>query len=578
MLFHWDYEQSLQGMDGFYGASRIVHNVLRIMMTEKQYWRFQICGMLLLILFFALPHLINAAREYPHALIRISSTDDGHYHARVKAALLGRYGEVRNGVTGTLHTAQELSPPAIGGPPALLELLVGVFFAWTRLHAPQVTMLLTIFLTPLIVTALASLLRALPLRREYALVGAFAYVIVFLGPLQKPVNMSLSLPLGILTMLLLLRAWQKPRLASALLAGIALGVQPAVYFWSWTSLWAMAGWLVLLHLFFVPAGAQKYRQTHALLLMWAVALLIASPSLLDLWLSSHGHPNFAETAFRSTIIHSRGVESVPRFLLLTALLLGSIVLAHGMRRETQRWLFAVAVIAGMYSAMYQNFLHGLIFTFSSHYYPFVCLTALIVGLWAYAHAPRSYVQIGVIGVASVFLLAGLWDYHTVWNAALRRSFVRDLQHLEPVLRTLDDGRRETVLTDKVSAHMITTWTDDDTVFTAYAKHLMISDREYAERYCLSEMFAGSGPDLHWLGSEVVETQDPARIAERARQFEIDCRLVSRDPRSYLWLYAVRWVLWNEKLRPDWTMDPRFITRVQQGDGWSLWRVRERMSW
>ena len=101
---------------------------------------------------------------------------------------------------------------------------------------------------------------------------------------------------------------------------------------------------------------------------------------------------------------------------------------------------------------------------------------------------------------------------------------------------------------------------------------MISDQEYAERYCLSEIFNPQGPDFHWLGSEVVETQEPTLIDARARQFQIDCQPVLHDPRSFLRFYNVTMVLWNEKLRPDWQIDPLLVKKIEQGEGWSLWGV------
>src|SRR3989344_1671891 len=113
-------------------------------MSPRTYWRLHMAAALLLAILAALPHVINAYRESPHALLRIVTTDDGHYHARVKAALLSRYAEAGNGVTGG-------NPVAKSSAPALVELLVGLLFGWTHLKAPVVMLLLTMFLTPLVI-------------------------------------------------------------------------------------------------------------------------------------------------------------------------------------------------------------------------------------------------------------------------------------------------------------------------------------------------------------------------------------------------------------------------------------------
>ncbi len=120
--------------------------------------------------------------------------------------------------------------------------------------------------------------------------------------------------------------------------------------------------------------------------------------------------------------------------------------------------------------------------------------------------------------------------------------------------------------------MVTGWTDDDAVFTAYVRHLLVSDTEYAQRYCLSELPAAA--DLDWLAREVVERLNPSEIAARTAQFRIACDSVLRFPRIALRRYGVTMLLWNETLRPDWRIDPQLFTKTLQGEGWSLWTVRD----
>lgn len=531
-------------------------------MHVRTYWTLQLIAYLLLAALFASSFIANDVRDNHPGILRIISTDDGHYHARVKAALLHRWGEVRNGVTGGEH-------PAIGGPPAIVETIVGGAFSWTTLKAPQVMMLLTIFVTPCIVFLLCGLLRKIGMGEGWSLVGMAAYLLVFMGPLQKPVNMSLSIPITIAALLTLQWVCRSPRLLPVLICGMLIGVLPAVYFWSWTFVWTTTAIFFLVHCTFVPGSKRKRAQTIALCSVLILTFLVSLPFLLDMLHSSKTDPNFAATALRSTIVLTHAIESIPRTILLTVLLLSAILLVRRSRSKTQEWLLPLSVLLGIFMSMYQNVIHGVRFTFSSHYYPFVCLSALLIGIWACAHAKKGTLRFAVVGMASVFLLAGLWDYRSVWDIVRGEYYVRNIQHLSPALHLLDDDVRQTILTDKTSAHMVTTWTDDDVVYTAYIKHLLIGDEEYAERYCLSELFNPAGPDLTWLAREVVETGDGAEIERRRAQFAAICAPVREHHRTFLRKYGVDFVLWNERLHPEWHISSAYKLQ-KRGAGWSLW--------
>ncbi len=531
-------------------------------MTERTRTFIHLLIVFVLSVSFSLPQVFFYLRASEPVLLKITTTDDGHYLARVKAALLGRTEEVRNGVTGG-------SPAADGSAPALVELIVGTAFSWTSLKAPQVMFLLTILLTPWVFLLLLNLLRSF-VPWSTALLGSILYVTVFLSALQKPVNMSLSLPISIATIFVLWKNWLKPRTWSTVLTGILLGILPQVYFWSWTYIWSLFGWLFVLHCAYTPASALKSKRTNALFISSVIAGIVSLPFIIDLVSSFSAGGIFTETAFRSTIIHSRGVESIPRAILIAILVFCSILLARKTKRDIERWLLPLAAILGIATAMYQNLIHGIIFSFSSHFYPFVCLSALFVGVWAWSipSLPRARI---LTGLASIFLIFGLWDFRSVWSVLAGNYYVRDIAHLRPAIEILDDGHRQTVLSDKVSSHMVTSWTDDDVVFTAYVKHMLVSNREYAERYCLSELFSPNGPDLEWLASEVVETKAKDLIAAKKTEWQEICAPVLKEPEKFLTKYNVKWLLWNERLHPEWK-NIRFFHEVQRGNGWSLWEL------
>ena len=536
-------------------------------MTRGTSLRLQICAALALAFLFAVPHALHTLRHPGEGkIIMMHSTDDGQYHAKVRAALLRRWSEARNGMTGG-------DPPDSGAAPALLELAAGAAFSWTNLKAPQVLTLLNVFVTPLIVFLLTAFLRAIGFRESVALGGSLLYILLFLSPLQKPVHMSLSLPFTILVLLAIARAWRAPQWGRVLLAGALLGLSIGTYFWAWTYLFALTGWLIVLTgLASLPH--ERWQRMRIPLYIMGLALLVAAPLLIGIFHTASLGSVFQETSARSTIIHSRGTESLPRSILLTLLTAVTAILALPLRRgaEGRSALFPLAAIFAAETVMHQNLLHGVLFTFSSHYYPFVVLSVLLAGLFALENGRGVFLKPLAVGITVIFILARLWDGRSALAIAAANYYVRDLDHLMPALRLLDDGKREGILTDRTTAHAVTGWTDDDVVFTAYTRHVLMSDEEYVERYCLSELPHPTGPDILWLADEVVERNTPGELHARIAQFSSLCERVRAGPRMMLRKYAVAKLLWNERLRPDWVIDPHLFQKIAQGEGWSLWRA------
>ena len=529
--------------------------------------RAQVFMTLGIALLFALPYALQIrAPGYDHLLI-MRSTDDGQYHAKVRAVLLGRFDEATNGMTGG-------NPPAQGGAPALLETAVGWMFLPTGLKAPQVFMLLVIFITPLFFPLLVGLLRMLSFSRALSFAGATLFTTAFLSPLQKPIHMSVSLPFSILTLLLLVLAWRRQGVWLAIVAGIFLGLSVGTYFWAWTYLWSVVAWVAVFACVAATRHTMDRRQGLLLGLMIAIACVVAAPIVAHVWQLHGSNPTFEQTAMRSTIIHSRMFESPARNALLAVIAVAVYWLACRRRKQEDAW--AVAIVLAGVTVMYQNLIHGVIFTFASHYYPFVCLSALVALLYAVrARGTSAIARYSAGAAAMLLLLAALWDYRSATpSIAVNAYRLGHLEHLMPAARFLDaDGKRRNVLTDRTTAHVVTGWTDDDVVFTAYLRHILITDREYAERFCLSELPAAGGPDFAWLAKEVVEGLDPVSVAERRRQFAGLCESVLANPHDALMRYDIDTLLWNERMHPDWRIDKTLFLPEEQGDGWSVWKVR-----
>lgn len=567
-------------------------------MTQRTFVRMQVVMTLGIALLVALPFFLYTLRPDYHGLVPIRVSDDGMYYGHLQSALLGRYSEVTNGIT---------APPVRGAGPAFLELVAGFLFSWTDLHGPQVSLFFTVLIAPLILPLLIALLRSMGISRAVSLMATLVYTFVFLSPLQRPVHMSWSLPLSILVLLLLSQAWKTQRPLTVMLAGTALAVFPAIYFWSWTYLWAVGGSLLLVHLLFTDAGLEKKKRTIALLTAGAIALALSAPYFMQLWELKAAHPSFAEVALRSNVVSSRWVESLPRSILLTVLAASSLLLVwRGSERKSG--LLPLALVLAAFAVMHQNLVHGTDFMFSSHYYPYVCLAATVMAAWAlnqstaepelrsvhgrelgcaphrrcsvwcwgsgqaFEHRFQHIFQYSIMGIAATFLLAGAWDYKMAWTLPFASPAHLTMQHLAPALKLLEDGTRETVLSDFSSSQMVTSWTDDDVVFTPYVRHLLVSNGEFAERYCLSELANPVGPDFHWIAWEATQVQSAHLYSERREEFQRLCTTLFADPRAALRKYGVDLLLWNHRERPTWKVPSELFEKVGEGEDWSLYRL------
>lgn len=549
-------------------------------MTQRTFIHAQLAAVLGMALLIALPYFLYTLRPEYQELVPFRTNDDGFYMGRLDAVLEGRWSEFQNGITGPVPDPSGrygASPPARGVAPGLLELVGGILFSWTRLHGPQVSVILTTLIAPLTIPLVAALLRSFEVGRGLVLAASLLYTFVFLAPLQRPIYMSLALPVSLLGLLLGVRLWQRPRQLLLPAAALVLGILPGVYFWSFSWVWAACGFLFFLHLLFLPSSTEKRIQTKVLLAAACLTLIVSSPFFLQMFLNAIEYPFSAEVILRNQIVKTHAVESIPRSVLLTLLTLCSLLVLHRTRRNPaliKSALVPIALVLAAFTVMHQNLLHGLRFTFSSHYYPYVTLSALAMAAWVLEHRPQTFLHYSIVGVATVFLLAGAWDYQVAWILPTAPAKHLDFQHLAPALAHLSDGKRQTILTDGRSAQMVTNWTDDDVIFTPYVRHLLINNEEFAERYCLSELASPLGPDIYRIASEAAHIRIRHLLPEREREFRAICEKLLHDPREALTRYGVDLLLWNQHEYPLWKIPLELFERIAQGEGWSLWKVKD----
>jgi hypothetical protein len=491
--------------------------------------------------------------------------DNMRYTLRVQEAMLG--GDVSNGIL-TLPFA----PAGIqhGG----LEWFAGTLFGWTGFAGTSVVLLVTILIAPLTIPLVAALARRCGLNERHARIAGIVAFLVSLSPLERAVHYSWSIPFVAGTLLLLWRWWEQPRIKRAVCAGLMMGAAVHVHFFVWTMLWSAAGILV---------GSEVIADVHArrrspilrtVLPFIVVSLLIAVPYFKDLLLFAN-NPLTAEAARHSSLILAREFESIPRSVALVIFAIATIAAFAPWRNPATRPLSAC--IAASVVVTHQQFVHGRILSYFTHYLPF--LTFLFVITLATLLVQKKKSAVWMIALASTTLLTfgSAYEYADRYVLTPPGMWFAQTHLTAPidVLRT--DGMRQTVLTDFDSALTIAANTDDDVVFVPYLRHLLMSTREFAERYCLSEALAPGPTSAEWIGKELTEWSRAGQeqiMENRDRDLTIGreaCAWVDAHLEEAFAKMGVTMILWNERNRPNWEIPETLFTKSASGDGWSLWK-------
>jgi hypothetical protein len=497
--------------------------------------------------------------------------DESQYIMRVEQAMHHPFVDVSNAITSGTKGLQM----------TFLESAAGTLFGWLGLSGPGLTILLACLFAPLIMPLFTLLALRFGVPRLWAIAGGVVCFWLLLGPLRRVVHQSWSLPLVVLTLLLIVDWWKRPTRLRSVMLGIVLGLMAGVYVWAWTYTWAVFGFVVLL---MAVADLRKRRMRSVVerlvqaMIAGLTALVVASPFLFLMRVNAH-HPDAAETSIRSALIHAREFESLPRSL---ALVLFTVLAAFtiGRQPDRRRLLPLFAMILALFAVLHQQFVHGLVLSFWTHYYPYLCVVALLFILVVLSSRHRYRMEVIAMLSASVFLFGAVHDYHSRIAVVTTIPRWSTYQHLAPAIASLNRiQEQQTILSDLDSSLIIGTYTDHDLLYTEFLRHVLLSFPELAERYCLTRFMTGKPADTEWLAYNVQELSGAGQTAtltkvERDKVLTKDaCVEVYARPKETLQKFGVTLVLWDEKNYPDWEIPPAIFQETEKGAGWSLWKVR-----
>ena len=474
--------------------------------------------------------------------------------------------------TGGLWT----SPSSPSGIQASgMERFAGWMFGWTGMRAPEVALLLTIFLAPLGFVLSTAMARSLGLSRTSSLMAGLLFFF-FTGFLRRYFNPSWSMPLMMMALWLLFDWWRSPRWWNACLAGFILGLLPDVYFWAWTYGWVFFG--VLMLSIFVQRKSPLFRKRWKTALFGIVVMLMtASPFLWHIF-QMQQRPLFPEVAVRMGLIMSRHIESFPRSIVLLALAAG-VAWSLRSQDERERFMPLTTLTLTSFIVQHQQLLHGRVLSFSSHYYMYHCLVAALVLVTIFSMRKWGSSHFIAMGASLLLLGGGFVDYHgrhTLLAAPSASS--RRFESLGPVISLLESDPRETVLTDHETANIVASNTNDDVIYTDYARILLISTQELAERFCLTEAFSRKSPqelatyfaDFQKEHSRAGAEQTEALFKKHRSLILERCPYVRSHVPEMLTKYGVTTLLWNTSEAPGWIIPDELFKVRGQGEGWVLY--------
>lgn len=525
--------------------------------------------MLLLCAVFAgclaiLPYVVHTFHPAYQGLTVSRDKDYANYFSRLERALKGHPEEASNGIT-------PIGSGVKGMQEAGMERIIGAFFGWTKLDAPPLGVIVSALVTVLLFLLFFALFRELAFPPRWALSMMLLYFVILFPSLSRVMHPSWNFVFMVGGLISFLRYWKRPTLTTLLLSILLLGVLPSLYFWSWTYAWATAGSIALLSLFSAPEHNILRRHPPFVFALGIGVLLVATPFFVQT-ARLFGNPLYPEVAIRASFLYRRTVESPIR---TTLLLVQSVALLSLFRRyRTDRsYIACLGMLLGIVIAMHQNVIHTRVLMFASHFYPHLLLSTLVCGAWVLLQNVPKIQKAMVALIAATFLAAGAYDYLSLNSFFVPTAFDFRDQHLAGAVALLQNGKRDTILSDAITGRVITSWTDDGIVYTSHTRFLFVTDAQMAERYCVSQLPAPTVDPYKALYIEYNRVLDSPQMREREKALVDEaCARVKTDPIGYMRKYGVTHVLWNRKDKPDWKVNAQAwrLAPVGQGSGWTLW--------
>jgi len=514
------------------------------------------------------PQVLRMMRPEFQGVLTVLNSDETVYRARVQEAIMGRPEQAAEAFVG--------DPNLRGTQPAVLEAAIGILFSPTDLRAPTVLQILDSVIPVLLFLGIVAFFGLSGIPLGWAVAGGIVFTTLELYNLNRPVHQAGSTLVVVAAMTGILLGLRGSALAAAV-GGALLGSLFGMTFWPWSFGWAWWGIMLVITAAVAlrsRASILTDRSVRALLIAGCFGVLAGLPFILQLFGASRD-PLWPDAVFRSGMHPSRLPESWAYsvlFFVIVGGMLGTFLRNERMRRHTP----LLAMVVSLFIVMHQQVIHGQVFNFVSHYLMFMVVAAVGAVCLAAIHRRPLLIISGL--AAAVYLAAIGYDGRFVlrqWNPA---NADWSEQHLASALPTLDALPRARILTDLETSGWISGFTHHDVGYNLYLKNVMMSHRELAERYCLTQLPVLSAarhiadqprliyPDARAAFPDAATKEGEIALVEEA------CADLDEDPAGSLQRYYITHVLWNSAVHPEWDLSRLKIPlkSVSAGEGWSLY--------
>lgn len=524
---------------------------------------------LLLAILMQVPQMLHQIDHRSNGLMVQLNEDEGAYLARVQEALGGSPEQTSEAFIGE----EGLRGSQFG----LIERIYGAMFAWTGLRAAHVLQIMDSVIPVLIFLALIGLFQLCGFDRRIAFVGALMFVLLQFDGLNRPIHQRSGTLLALLSIAGILNGLRGNALYG-ILGGVLLGLLVGVYFWSFTFAWLAFGFFFLweaVALWRSP-GSSPGRLQH-LTVIGGIGILVALPFVWNYWQVMQ-HPLSEVAVFRSGMYQSRLPESFPYSVLFIGMVVGTITTFIHKPKESQTYQGAIVLIITAFGVTHQQFVHGTVFNFVSHYLFLLVITAISVLLLAWSVRTKALLFSALC--ASVYLAGIAYDERYMFDLFRVKEHAFGEQHFSSLLPVLDSLPRGRILSDPDTSMFLAGSTKHDVVYSIYLKNVLMPHEEIADRYCLTQMPLEARqrniadnkmliyPDANRAFKNPDHREEEVRLVEQA------CARHDLDVAGALREYGITHVLWDEKRQPGWDITRLgSLTGVKKGEGWSLWEVQ-----
>ncbi len=409
----------------------------------------------------------------------------------------------------------------------------------------------------------------LPLNPAMILLPAFAFLAVFYRYYET-------------------RDWRWGAASSAL-----LGLNFYIYFYSWTYLFSVWGFVFLIHLL-----RREWKDVQGLLAIFGGALLVAIPYGINIYRASQ-YPAFESVGLRQGILYTHAPEFVG-LTVVAALLV--YLFAYRDRIGTRPYFFGLALLLAPFVTLNQQILTGRIMQEGHYHWYFhkpLAVLLMIVVLFLFlsrlksAWLPKGVAALIVVGSVAFGAYAQAWAYRYGSEGG---SVAIARQAYGPVMDWFNARaeKDEVLLANNNISYMASIYTPLNFFYHRAGMYALTATHERqldqllmfwrlrgvtaseapevfrAERRAISVNLYG----IHYrqlLGS--YESIPDEKIDEVVAAYNETLKV----PAS-LWLqnilkkYNVRWLVWDPQEDPEWSVSYPFLVKEAQIGRFSIYKV------